>query len=232
MKGYATALAKGGDGAPYVALANDPESAFTLTNGHGVSSEEIRVGALPFPDGTVEVPTSEIENVKNFCNTCTFADWGSWYADNAVGPDGRNHAQAFGWWIAGDVVSGDDMPTKGAALYEGDAIGNVAKFESGAWLTYVATGDMSMTWNFANRKGNLHIKDFDGKNFNYNNMTATPGSAHFSGEGSGFSGSASGSFVKGSNFTPKTAPPGVIGNFNVDKNDYKATGIFGGAKVP
>jgi hypothetical protein len=64
-------------------------------------------------------------------------------------------------------------------------------------------------------------------------MVAPPNSSRFSGDlvGSG-RGSASGAFVKGRNSESTKPPPGVIGNFGVQGNDYKASGIFGGALKP
>ena len=232
VSGYAAGMAFGNENAPQFGLANsDTEggAAFSLTNGLGVSSEEIRGGALPFPEGTVQVPPAESENIQNFCRACSFADWGSWHAERAVDRQGTSHSNMFGWWISGNVVSPDDMPTEGTAKYKGDAIGNVAKLSGDAWLSYVATGDMSMSWNFNNRNGVLHIDNFDGKNFN-GNMSA-PGLASFSGDlqGSGVFGNANGTFVKGTGFERGTLPPGVIGNFGVGNENWKATGIFGGA---
>ena len=122
----------------------------------------------------------------------------------------------------------------GTATYEGDAIGNVSRLNGEAWYTYVATGDMDMTWNFKHRTGELHIKNFDGMSFN-GNMAAPGNPSRFSGELVGPSagrGSASGAFVKDSNHVSGKPPPGVIGNFGVQGNDYKASGIFGGALKP
>jgi len=61
-------------------------------------------------------------------------------------------------------------------------------------------------------------------------MTMPRDISQFSGtlSGSGGKGQASGVFVKGNDFTPKTPPPGVIGNFGVSGTNYHASGIFGG----
>jgi hypothetical protein len=152
------------------------------------------------------------------------------YAANALGNDGQSHINSFGWWIAGDVIDNSDLPTKGTASYAGDAIGNISRLNEGQWLTYVATGDMDMTWNFNNRSGVLHIKNFDGLNFN-GNMNMPIGGSRFSGDLTGSnatSGSATGAFVNDGTHTGGANPPGVIGNFGARGNDYQASGVFGG----
>jgi hypothetical protein len=90
---------------------------------------------------------------------------------------------------------------------------------------------MEMTWQFQTRSGQLHIKNFDGLNFN-GNMNMPVGSSQFSGGLTGSdaaSGSATGTFVKEGAHTRGATPPGVIGNFGVKGNDYHASGVFGGA---
>jgi hypothetical protein len=101
----------------------------------------------------------------------------------------------LGWWIAGDVVDSSDMPTTGNATYAGDAIGNVASLGEDGWATYVATGDMDMTWNFGHRSGVLTISDFDGKTFG--GRWWPPERSTFFGPliGSGVVGEANGAFV-------------------------------------
>ena len=60
------------------------------------------------------------------------------------------------------------------ASYEGHAIGNVATNIGGnGWVTYVATGDMYMDWDFNARSGNLSIYHFD--------RSITPGGLTFGG---------------------------------------------------
>ena len=81
----------------------------------------------------------------------------------------------LGWWVAGDVIDQSDLPTDATATYEGHAIGNVATNIGGnGWVTYVATGDMNMDWDFNARSGNLNIYHFD--------RGITPGGLTFTGE--------------------------------------------------
>ena len=80
----------------------------------------------------------------------------------------------LGWWVAGDVIDQSDLPTDMTASYEGHAIGNVAtNIGSDGWVTYVATGDMDMDWDFNSRSGDLTISHFD--------RSITPGGLTFSG---------------------------------------------------
>jgi len=201
-----------------------------------VSADAINANAVLFPGQTVEGPNG-LEQKRAFCQNCSFIKWGAWgtrtsytnYNEQQVNADTH-----LGWWIAGDVVSGSDMPLTGTASYAGDAIGTVASKQNGSWNQYVATGDMNMDWNFAARGGTLSISHFDGKSFS--GPMFAPGRANFSGPlgnlNTGIIGSASGSFVgsPGHGLTPA----GVIGNFGVGniQNTWKANGIFGGTQIP
>jgi hypothetical protein len=171
----------------------------------------------------------------------------------------------LGWWIAGDITTQDQIdadpflsggPT---ATYTGTAIGNVANgLGAGGWKTYIATGDLAMTWEFGPRTGDLTISRFDTANFGTNGLSfggamCAPGVTcgtgdfsgvsvaagnHFGGTLSGqhadvgsLSGNAAGSFVNNGS----TIAGGVIGNWNIsnagyDPATYKATGIFGGTR--
>ena len=83
--------------------------------------------------------------------------------DSAVNRD----AQIVGFWVAGDIVRVGDLPLMGGATYNGDAIGtvNTDLFGEGEVQTYTATGDMDMTWDFAERSGDMTISKFDQEHF-------------------------------------------------------------------
>jgi hypothetical protein len=103
------------------------------------------------------------------CNDCDFITWGAWGTGDPLnftsGDDSSSIADAFGLWIAGDVVQdvAGALPTTGSAFYDGTAIGEV-------WNTldkhqgperYFATGDMLMDWDFASRSGEFNVTNFD-----------------------------------------------------------------------
>ena len=69
----------------------------------------------------------------------------------------------LGWWVAGDITSDVALAALDAtATYQGHAIGSVANnLNDSGWKTYVATGDMKITWSFADRLGDLSISHFD-----------------------------------------------------------------------
>jgi hypothetical protein len=153
-----------------------------------------------------------------------------------------------GWWVAGDLASASDLDTLAAlnatATYNGHVIGDVASnFNNAGWKTYVAAGDLAMDWNFAQRSGNFEISRFDTANFNsgltFSGPMSAPGVAngnHFSGSLYGqlpsnlgsLSGSAVGSFANNGDI--KAA--GVVGNWNVANQAYRAGGILAGVGTP
>ena len=195
-----------------------------------VSADAIQANQILFAGQTVQTETGP-QQKRAFCQSCDFIRWGAWGARVACNnqvptwPTGRR-----GWWIVGDVVN--KLPREGSASYTGDAIGNVTNNGK----QYVATGDMSMSWNFGTRTGQLDITHFDGKDFGGTmcgaGLLCPNGNNHFAGvlSGSGVAGTAAGSFVGPTTLEngKPDIPKGVIGNFGVTGNHYQATGIFGG----
>ena len=196
-----------------------------------------------------------------FCDACEFLQWGAWGTrvefsnDSGSGFVDNIH---LGWWVAGDVIDDSDLPTDASASYAGHVIGNVAtNIGDNGWQTYVAAGDLDMSWDFNARSGDLTISHFD--------RGLTPGGLTFTGAMSapgeltgknefggplalvnetlpnnlsdlnGMTGSATGSFVRGpinlNGGIPikGSIPQGVIGNWNVGSEHYSATGIFAGS---
>ena len=197
-------------------------------------------------------PTEEGADPPPFCTDCEFIQWGAWgsrveFGNNAENPEFVDDVN-LGWWVAGDITDVDALAALGGeATYSGNVIGDVAYNPDGSgWTTYTATGKMEMDWSFSDRSGELRVSQFD--------RSVTPGGLSFSGpmcapgEGCGtrpgnhfggplttpdnspmaLTGSANGSFVnKGA-----TPAAGVIGNWDVGSENYKATGIFGGRRQP
>ena len=137
----------------------------------------------------------------------------------------------LGWWVAGDLSTVSDIDTLAAlnatAHYDGHVLGDVAKLTGDQWNTYVAAGSLAMNWNFTNRNGDLTISQFDGDHSfgsGPGGMSQIPNLNQFSGSisGSGLSGNATGSFMRG----PDSSAQGVAGNWNVSGTGYNATGIF------
>jgi hypothetical protein len=205
--------------------------------------------------------TGKVELCKG-CNS--FMKWGTWGGQLQF-RDGGSYPQAnvtadvnLGWYVVGDIPTQDEIdadtflalhPT---ATFNGTAIGNVANnIDGSGWKTYVATGDLAMNWNFANRLGNLTISKFDtsvtpgGLTFT-GDMCApgvacgggnfvTPEGNHFGGPLSGalpgnlggpLDGNALGSFVNNGN----TVAAGVIGRFEANNDLYGVAGVFGGKR--
>ena len=91
----------------------------------------------------------------------------------------------LGWYVAanGNAITTPEqladadnfLALDPLAYYDGKAIGNVANDidNNNIWDTYVATGDLAMSWSFANRTGDLSISHFD--------TSVTPGGLSFTG---------------------------------------------------
>lgn len=256
------------DNLHYAAIESGPTST-TVKHGEGstwtnatstaylVSGDQLNVTSF-FPDTFA----ADSNGYRPFCTNCEFLQWGAWGArvEFSNGESAEDHHVDnihLGWWVSGEpttVGQIDALAQTGAtATYTGHAIGNVANNLSGSgWQTYVAAGNLNMTWNFGPRTGNLTISQFDTQYFGGNGLSfsgamCAPGVScgtginvaagnHFGGPLSGqlpgglgsLSGNAAGSFV---NNGPNPAA-GVIGNWNVGHNDYKAGGIFAGSGTP
>ena len=202
------------------------------------------------PDGT-----------RPFCDNCDFLQWGAWGARFGFGNQSTSNFTDnvhLGWWVAGDLASAaelnaldgeldvDAFAALGAsATYNGHVIGNVAaKIDALHWQTYSAAGNLNMSWNFAQRSGDLTISDFDHRSYSTDPGDEPGGLTQPSLDINKFSGSlyqiggpsigdmrgnATGSFAR-----PLDAgiPSGVLGNWNVGSQTYEATGIFAGGLAP
>lgn len=171
------------------------------------------------------------------CSKCNFLKYGFWGSDVGYGNESstENTDKMGGWWVATNApVAPNDLPISGTADYAGSAIGTLAANNEGLWTQGIARGGLTMDWDFAKRKGRLDIIDFGNSTLGYKDFGGTmkaPGSpVDFSGKirGDGGTGFAAGSFVGPK---PGNAPAGVMGNFGVGNNDWKANGIFGGGRT-
>ena len=180
---------------------------------------------------------------NGLCTDCDFIKYGTWGAA-LTSQQNPNQSQTLGgWWVAGDITTASQLDQLanthvGIANYAGKAVGDVFSKSGGTWTQSIETGDMTMSWDFADRKGQLNINNFDGRNFGgemCGKSSCLKGNNHFAGslrqtDGLGganrLNGAAAGSFVnKGS-----IPAGGVIGNFGVGNNNWKASGIWGGAR--
>ncbi len=219
---------------------------YTSATSYLVSGDQLGVTNF-FPE------TFEADEYGNrpFCTDCSFIKWGAWGTRVAFGDEeGSEYVDNvhLGWWVAGDITSAVDLETladqQKYAIYRGNAIADVAnRINRDDWATYVATGKLFMDWDFGHREGNFEISKFDKANFGGDGLTfggpmtlpGRPGN-HFAGDISGSlgefgiaAGKARGSFVNDLN---GNLARGVIGNWDVKNNYYKATGIFAGSGHP
>jgi hypothetical protein len=109
-------------------------------------------------------------SATDLCDSCDFIKWGAWVADLNFKADGNPDSivSAVGFWVAGDVIQDTigALPITGNAYYSGTAWGSVWNTREGykGPPTYVAEGDMNMSWDFAYRTGKFAITNFDEPN--------------------------------------------------------------------
>lgn len=173
------------------------------------------------------------------CTTCDFLKWGWWGTQvqtaDPTNPslEGGRFSVHLGTWVAGDIANDADIANSdlvnATGTFKGMAVGSVVS--SGA--SYVAAGDMDMTYNFGQRSGELNISNFDGRSFGGTITGSVGGQATFHGDLSGspsfVSGSANGAFVNNGS----DAAAGAIGNFDVrtSEGDWRANGVFAGGRT-
>lgn len=204
------------------------------------STELITDGGQHVPGNTSDmfIASGRASPVQGFqhCTSCDFIDWGWWGTTLTVDANGsgipnRRVDKIEGTWVAGDITNPADLPTNIIATYSGTALGTVARQTSAGVSTYLAQGDLNMSFNFNNRTGSLEINNFDNNSLSgtvADSSTATQ--ALFIGgiAGSGAVGTVQGAFVN--NGTNPAA--GVIGNFQFGRTGYTAGGTIAGRRNP
>ncbi|MGN6486370.1 MAG: FecR family protein [Devosia sp.] len=203
---------------------------------HDDPREDNPMHSVPDPEGAPELTLAD----QLDCQSCDdFIRWGFWgfsAEDVQVGSVTGDIAYDA-MWVNGDLTTaaqldGLEAGATAIATYTGDAVGNVNNNGS----TYVATGDMNMTWDFGNRQGTLNINNFDAEHLNDSygvnvggQVISFAGQTGFGGivYGDGNWGIAQGAFVNNGSDTAA----GVIGNFGFGNGyDYTASGVFMGER--
>ena len=172
-------------------------------------------------DGQVEAFT--------LCETCDYLQWGVWVTDvpgNGT-PAGND---LIGTWVTGNVteLSAFDsyvagLPTGTTATYNGLAFGFASDGSNPGLIA--ATGDMTMTYDFGARTGEMDITNFDGRDFVGMDLLGGPG---FSGNGliGAVNYDINGGFVTGHG----DPAAGVIGNCVLGDGGWQAAGVFAGTR--
>ncbi|MDQ0322617.1 hypothetical protein QO002_004823 [Pararhizobium capsulatum DSM 1112] len=166
---------------------------------------------------------------------CAFLEWGWWGTQinassnpDATDPQLRSTVH-LGTWVAGDITSNVELGTLAGTTgtYDGKAIGTVLANSS----SYIASGDMAMSYDFGARKGSMALSNFDGHNFNASVNGQSGRDATFSGAVSSSAndsfGTINGAFVNDG----RKIAQGVAGDFSLGAGDsWSAVGIFGGSR--
>ncbi|RLP22511.1 FecR family protein [Mesorhizobium sp. YM1C-6-2] len=120
-----------------------------------------------------------LESESYSCSDCDFIQWGWWgtRVQSDVDPDPDNeHIRTdyvhMGTWVAGDistdaeidalVANAEQIPLGATVYYSGTVIGNVARADGPNTASYIATGDLGVSYNFSDRTGDVDISNFDG----------------------------------------------------------------------
>jgi len=234
----------------------DPESrsvSFGISNGEAVVlgfdedgnpiSASVTLNDNPLDVIQYQSQTQLTTKPDPICDGCSDMEWGGWEAHlNYGAARGNTNLFARGWWISGELTTVGNIDTLAAldahATYNGTAWGSVINDKQ----SYDASGNLTMKWNFRDRDGDLTISKFDTAHVNggltfssgVGGMKQVPADFGYKNEftgvlsGSGMNGSATGSFVNNGS----VAAGGIMGNWNVQGQNYQATGIFGGAGTP
>lgn len=221
----------GRNGGTLTFVPNDDGDPTTVdVNGYLMNHDDPEVG---------EQVLAQLDEQLN-CQSCDdFIRWGFWglSANEVEVGSVVGNISYDGMWVNGALTTRNQLEALGVgdyatATYSGDAVGNVNNNGS----TYVATGDLDMTWDFGNRQGMLNISNFDTEHLNDNygvnvggQVVSFAGQTGFGGViyGDGNWGIAQGAFVNNGSDTAA----GVIGNFGFGNGyDYTASGVFMGER--
>ncbi|BAQ17634.1 FecR family protein [Methyloceanibacter caenitepidi] len=172
------------------------------------------------------------------CKDCSYLKFGTWASDVSFGQNAEDPTveKMGGWWVASkDVVKTvGELPAQGNAFYAGNAVGTFAhRIEGKSWDQGLATGGVTLDWDFAERSGDLQVIDF-GNDLGRKSFGGTVSSpvdvVGFSGDiTNGGKGSMRGTFVGA---RPDLAPRAVMGDFNARGGNWRANGVYGARNVP
>jgi hypothetical protein len=168
----------------------------------------------------------------DYCE-CAFLHWGFWnIAGDVEFSDGTSAALTVtnGTWAVGDLTDSVELADLGVrelagthATYDGHAIGSVS---TSTGPSYLAAGDLGLTWSFASRDGTVEISNFDGHDFS--GAIADAGD-YFTGNVTGDgTGTVRGGFVNNG----AVPAAGVLGDFVLTDTNWNAAGIFVGERGP
>ncbi|MEZ0282465.1 MAG: hypothetical protein ACAH19_14440, partial [Methyloceanibacter sp.] len=91
------------------------------TNGGPPTPSELTVPATLISGGAALVGVQGATNA--LCRNCEFLKWGAWAAlaefKNQATNAGTSNVAALGYWTAGDIARGTELPTTGNAFYTG-----------------------------------------------------------------------------------------------------------------
>ena len=100
----------------------------------------------------------------SFC-TCKALRWGFWGNELKTPADLRRRVH-LGTWVAGDIPSAAEIAGQtGSATYQGHLIGSVINGTGSAAQTYLAVGNLTVSYDFSSQYGSVTVNNFDGVNY-------------------------------------------------------------------
>jgi hypothetical protein len=226
---------KSGPNGPVSAFIDDSRYAMVTQTNDRHRQSTVRVG-----ERTVNLPNNSmlasyqtapvaLPNGVQPC-TCEYLSWGFWSSHITYGNGyraGQTDNINLGSYVVGQLTTAIQMPQTGTATFGGFMVGNV---QTGG-AAYVAGGNYTSAWNFANRAGSFNAT-FDGTGYR-GAAIAQPGSGGTTFTGAFVGGRGIGTLT-GSFFNAPGQPAQYQGGaFAIGNNNsaYQASGIFAGQRT-
>jgi FecR-like protein len=223
-----------GTGSHGVSFFQDDQNYITATvDGHA----KIRAGetTIRARDTSVLLTASQVPGgsyVGTGCTTCSFLTFGEW--ETVITPEGR-HGHHHGHnasavvtqapWVAGTLAT--QLPNTQSASFAGGMWGQ-AQNAGGSIRNVTGSFGLNYSWGAGSGAWNAN---FDNRAYSgtVTGAGASFGASAIPGTGSAAMG-VSGSFMTGPGAGGSVV--GVAGQFSAGATGYKASGVFGGGKVP
>ena len=162
--------------------------------------------------------------------TCKALRWGFWGSDLKLA-DGQRRRVHLGSWIGGDIPSASEIAGQtGTASFNGHLLASVISGTGSTAQSYLAAGNLSVSYNFSSQSGSLSVSNFDGVNYSGNISKLSTGQENrLMGSISSLSGPTRTGTLNGAFFRSNGQASGAMGGeveISNGGSTYRATGTF------